>query len=136
VIEREIRERVLFQYNQFGFMPGKSTTEAIFILKHVQEKVLEGNNKRNWTFVDLEKAFDRVTSELEPAEDGNKCHQIHISRVKTRVRNGVGSTESFEIKVCVRQRSCSSPLLFIIVMDAVSEAVRREVPCEMLYTLL
>jgi len=41
---------------------------------------------------------------------------------------------SFEIKIDVHQRSCSSPLLFINIIDAVGEAVRREVPWEMLYT--
>jgi len=41
-------------------MLGKSTTEVIFILRQVQEKVFEGNNNRYWAFVDLEKAFDCV----------------------------------------------------------------------------
>jgi len=66
VIERRIRERVHIQENQFAFMPARGTVavNAIFILRHVQEKVLEGNNKRYWTFVDVEKAFDRVPREV------------------------------------------------------------------------
>jgi len=60
VIERRIRETVHIHSNQFGFMPGRGTTDPIFILRQVQEKILEGNRKRYWTFVDLEKAFDRV----------------------------------------------------------------------------
>jgi len=39
----------------------------------------------------------------------------------TTVRSGQGKTSAFEIKVGVHQGSCFSPLLFIIVMDAVSE---------------
>ena len=38
-----------------------------------------------------------------------------------------------EIRVGVHQGSCLSPLLFIIVMEAVSEMVRRDVPWDMLY---
>jgi len=64
VIERRIRERVHIQENQFGFMPGRGTVDAIFIPRQVQEKILEGINKRYWTFVDLEKAFDQVPREV------------------------------------------------------------------------
>ena len=51
----------------------------------------------------------------------------------TTVRSGRGKTLAFEIKVGVHQRSCLSPLLFIIVMDTVSEYVRHDVPWDMLY---
>jgi hypothetical protein len=45
---------------QFGFRSGRGTTDAIFIVRQIQERFLE--KKRNlWVaFVDLEKAFDRV----------------------------------------------------------------------------
>src|SRR6218665_1843395 len=52
---------------------------------------------------------------------------------KTAVRIGTGTTGGFEIRVGVHQGSCLSPLLFIIVMDAVSEHIDREVPWGMLY---
>src|SRR2546425_1011792 len=49
---------------QFGFSPGKGTTDAIFIVRQVQEKLL-GKQKELWmAFVDLEKAFDRVPREV------------------------------------------------------------------------
>ena len=64
VIEKRIREQVELHDNQFGFRPGRGTTDAVFILRQVQEKILEGNNKRYWTFVDMEKAFDRVPQEV------------------------------------------------------------------------
>ena len=41
-------------------MPGKSTVDAIFILRRMQESYLEKNRKLFICFVDLEKAFDRV----------------------------------------------------------------------------
>ena len=48
---------------QFGFMPGKGTTDAIFIMRQVQEK-LQAKKKLYYAFVDLEKAYDRVTREV------------------------------------------------------------------------
>ena len=49
------------------------------------------------------------------------------------MRSARGNTLVFEIKVCVHQGSCLSPLLFIIVMDAVSDYVRHDVPWDTLY---
>ena len=48
---------------QFGFMAGRSMTDAIFIVCQLQEKYLAKNKKLWMTFVDLEKAFDRVPRE-------------------------------------------------------------------------
>src|SRR3984885_572296 len=51
---------------------------------------------------------------------------------RTTVRSSIGNTGKFEIRVGVHQGSCLSPLLFIIVMDAVSEHVGRDVPWDIL----
>ena len=49
---------------QFGFMPGKGTTDAIFAMRQVQEKRQAKKKKQYYAFVDLEKAFDRVPREV------------------------------------------------------------------------
>ena len=41
---------------QFGFMPGKGTTDAIFIMRQVQEKH-QSKKKLYYASVDLERAF-------------------------------------------------------------------------------
>ena len=56
IIEARLREITNIADNQFGFRPGKSTTEPIFALRMVQEK----NKELHMVFVDLEKAYDRV----------------------------------------------------------------------------
>ena len=109
VIERRIRERVHINSNQFGFMPGRGTIDPIFILRQVQEKILEGNRKRYWTFVDLEKAFDRVPREvlywsLRRRRISEKLVRVIRSiglydGAVTKVRSGRGKTLAFEIKV-------------------------------------
>ena len=60
VIERRVRNVVKIDSMQFGFMAGKSTTDAIFIVRQLQEKYLARNKELWMAFVDLEKAFDRV----------------------------------------------------------------------------
>jgi hypothetical protein len=51
---------------------------------------------------------------------------------RTSVRCTVGNTATFEIRVGLHQRFCLSPLLFIIVMDAIAENIERKVPWDML----
>src|SRR3989442_13089096 len=64
VIEARLRKTVNIDEMQFGFCPGKGTTDAIFMVRQVQEKFL-GKQKELWmAFVDLEKAFDRVPHEV------------------------------------------------------------------------
>ena len=38
VLEKRIRCQVSIDNMRFGFMPGKGTTDAIFIMRQVQEK--------------------------------------------------------------------------------------------------
>ena len=58
ILNTFIRNVISIDGMQFSFMPGRSTIDAIFILRQLQEKFL--GKKKNLSFVDLEKAFDRV----------------------------------------------------------------------------
>ena len=60
VTENLLQQQVRIDDMQFGFMPGRSTTDAIFIVRQLQEKFCGVNNTLYMDFVDLEKAFDRV----------------------------------------------------------------------------
>ena len=64
VLEKRIRCQVSIDNMQFGFMPGKGTTDAIFIMRQVQEKHQAKKKKLYYAFVDLKKAFDRVPREV------------------------------------------------------------------------
>ena len=59
-----IRDRVDIDAMQFGFRPGRGTTDAIFILRQLQEKYLAKQKVLYFAFVDLEKAFDRVSRKV------------------------------------------------------------------------
>jgi len=45
-------------------MEGKGTTDAIFIVRHMQEKFRAKGKKLYLRFVDLEKAFNQVPREV------------------------------------------------------------------------
>jgi len=68
VLERIFEYRIWQQIDiddmQFGFMKVKGTTDAIFIVRQIQEKFRAKGKKLYFGFVDLEKAFDRVLREL------------------------------------------------------------------------
>ena len=60
IVDGLIRQLVSIEDSQFGFVPGRGTTDAIFVVRQLQEKYLAANKRLHMAFVDLEKAFDRV----------------------------------------------------------------------------
>ena len=141
VVEALIRQKVDIDQMQFGFMPGRGTTDAIFILRQLQEKYLAKRKNLYFAFVDLEKAFDRVPREvvwwamrkLAVDEWIINVVQAMYSNSRSRVRINDSFSEEFPIKVGVHQGSVLSPLLFIIVLEALSREMRSGCPKELLY---
>ena len=60
VLDSFIGKMVNIDNMQFGFVPGRGTTDAIFIIRQFQEKYLAANKPLYIAFVNLEKVFDRV----------------------------------------------------------------------------
>ena len=63
IIEARLRDRVEISKQQYGFMPGKGTTNAMFALRMLMEKYREGQRELHSIFIDIEKAYDRVPQE-------------------------------------------------------------------------
>ena len=128
IVDGLIRQLVSIDESQFGFVPGRGTTDAIFVVRQLKEKYLAANKRLNMAFVDLEKAFDRVSRKviwwalrkLGVEEWIVRLVQGMYANARSRVRVGEGYSEEFEVKVGVHQGSVLSPLLFIIVLEALS----------------
>ena len=60
VIEQRLRGTLQISTNQFGFMSGRSTTEAIFLIRQVMEQFREQKKDLYLVFIDLEKPYDKI----------------------------------------------------------------------------
>ena len=45
---------------QFGFMPERRTTDALFVVQRMQKEYRDKKKKLYMCFVDIDKTFDRV----------------------------------------------------------------------------
>ena len=141
IVDSLIRQLVSIDDSQFGFVPGRGTTDVIFVVRQLQEKHLAANKRLYMAFVDLEKAFDRVPRnvilcalrKLGVEEWIVQLVQGMYANAQSRVRVGEGYSEEFEVKVGVHQGSVLSSLLFIIVLEALSREFHAGVPWEDLY---
>ncbi|KAK3511498.1 hypothetical protein QTP70_009001 [Hemibagrus guttatus] len=141
VVEARLRKVVEICEQQYGFMPRKSTTDAIFALRILMEKYRDGQRELHCLFVDLEKAYDRVPREelwycmrkSGVAEKYVRVVQDMYERSRTVVRCAVGQTEEFNVEVGLHQGLALSPFLFAMVMDQLSEEVRQESPWTMMF---
>ena len=60
VLDFNIPEMVNIDEMQFGFVPARHATDAIFIVRQLQEKYIAAKKLLYIAFVDLERAFDHV----------------------------------------------------------------------------
>ena len=113
VLEIQIRQMININEMQFGFIPGRGTTDAIFIIYQLQEKYLAVNKPLYLAFVDLEKAFDFVPRKviwwpmrkLGAEEWAIRVVQGMYKDAQSRVRMNGKYSNDFNVNVGVHQGS-------------------------------
>ena len=103
VLDRRIQTLVNLNEMQFGFMPGKRTVDAIFIVRRMKEEYQKKDKKLYMCFVDMKKTFDRVPRKvMEWAMKKKSLSEVIVRAVmslyddaKIRVRVGSAYSEEF-----------------------------------------
>ena len=78
VVENRLRQILCFDEMQFGFTPGKGTTDAVFILRQMQERYLV--KKRDlWITTTTTKHFKSVLPVDNTIQFSRVCTCLHAS---------------------------------------------------------
>ena len=106
---------------QEGLRRRRGTGDGMFTLRQLMEKRLDGQENMVLVFIDLEKAYDTVPTEMDmeslrwvgvPEEE---VRMVECTYEETNGREvcGPGISDKFRVNVCLRQGSVLSSLLFI-----------------------
>ena len=134
--EGKLKRNISILENQFASMLGKSTIEAIHLIRKVIELYRDRRKDLHMVFINLEKAYNRILSKV--VWDSSEKKEITAAyiraikdmyrRVRTSVMTMGEDTEDFPIDIRLHQVSASNALLFIIIMNELTKEIQDKIP--------
>ena len=139
IIDRRLREETSRGEEQFGFMPGRGTTDAIFAARQLIEKHRAMQKALHLVLIYLENAYDRVQRhEVWTCLREQGVPEKYVRLVKdphedarTQVKTSIGLTGKITVRVGLHQGSSLSPYLFDIILDVMGRGIKE--PWSMLF---
>ena len=118
---------------QFGFRSGRGTTDCLFILHGLIEKMLSKGKKLYAVFVDYEKAFDyldrgAIWAKLIKGGISSKCIRIFRSlyeKMKLEVKHN-NNNDFFEPSTGILQGECTSPVFFSFFVNDLEDVLNPD----------
>jgi hypothetical protein len=141
IIKHRLRGVTNVTENQFGFMPGRSTMETIFLIRQLMERCREQKKGMHMIFIDLEKVYDKVPRNvmwwaLQKHKVSSKYNTLikdMYDNIVTSVRISDGDTNDFPNNIGLHQVSALSHYPFVLVMDEVTRDIQCGIPWCMLF---
>ena len=133
-----LTERLLscpkMKINQFGFRPGRSTVDAIFIILGIISNILQNKFKLYSAFVDFRKAFDKLNRRIliyKLLRNGLRLYHCYkfstiYSSVRFRVEAGGVLSDAFDNLLGVKQGEPLSSLLFLFFINDIIDDISTD----------
>ena len=141
IIDARLRALITPNNAHMGFLPGRGTTDAIFLARQIMEKHREKQRNLSLVFIDLEKAYDRI-----PREEIWRCLRLRgvpeylvqtimdmYKDSATTIKTAAGDTDAFKVRVGLHQGSALSPFLFVMLLNLLTEDLQLELPWTVVY---
>ena len=130
-LNRYIEEKEIISANQIGFMKGSRTSDHIFLIKTIVEKVVKKGHKKNLfcAFIDFKKAYDTVNRSMllnrlkELGINGLLYTNIVAMYQKTEyiIKYKNGYLDAIDSNLGLKQGCPLSPMLFNIYIDDIGD---------------
>ena len=127
---KHITGKGLISPNQIGFMKGHGTSDHIFLLQTIVEKVVKKQNKKLYAvFIDFKKAYDTVDRHIlikrlaDLGINGIFLQNIAVmyNKIEYIVKLGTGNSNGISSNLGLKQGCPLSPMLFNLYIDDIGE---------------